>query len=351
VRVWTDGTPGSPTYGQAIAQQGSYPYGESWYTTGSGAPDNFIFTSYERDQESGLDYAMARYYDSTVGRFCSADPLGGQPDDPQSWNRYAYVRNDPVNMTDPSGQGWLSFLIDFLVEMFLPEVTPAIFGQAAVAGDAAFDDSFIYSLNSEGGFLSGTLNTTVNVTAAASAFPTTGAILDAGLTAGAVAEGAQTALPKQPGLKERLKDDLKKPNCNKLLGGPQKASQILSHLRGVVDVGNDVFTQDKFLIDNGSLVARTEWYASRTTMQWSGGNFTTYVGSGNGLTSFMNMSPSAQETVMIHEFIHIAKGASNLMRSLVDLKTPNVPGVPNANRAGNIYEISKDCGTALPFGY
>src|SRR5208282_787633 len=40
----------------------------------------------------------------------SADPVGGRPGDPQSWNRYAYVRNDPVNMTDPSGQSFLGFL-------------------------------------------------------------------------------------------------------------------------------------------------------------------------------------------------------------------------------------------------
>src|SRR5271168_604854 len=58
---------------------------------------------------------MARYYDSTVARFCSADPLGGQLDDPQTWNRYAYARNDPINLIDPSGQGFLSWLIDALL--------------------------------------------------------------------------------------------------------------------------------------------------------------------------------------------------------------------------------------------
>lgn len=63
--------------------------------------------------ESGLDYAMARYYDSTVGTSARADPLGGQVGDPQTWNRYAYSRNDPINMNDPSGQGfwnWFAFI-------------------------------------------------------------------------------------------------------------------------------------------------------------------------------------------------------------------------------------------------
>jgi RHS repeat-associated protein len=111
-RVSTDGTSGSPTYGQVNGYQGHYPFGESWY---SQSGNEFVLTSYQRDSESGLDYAMARYYDSRAGRFCSADPLGGQLDDPQTWNRYTYARNDPINMHDPSGKGFLSWLIDALL--------------------------------------------------------------------------------------------------------------------------------------------------------------------------------------------------------------------------------------------
>ena len=111
-RVITDGTTGSPTYGQVIGQQGHFPFGETWYT--SGTTTKWLFTTYERDQQSGnnsgLDYALARFYDSRVASFCSADPVEGSPDDPQSWNRYAYARNDPVNATDPSGK-FLPFLI------------------------------------------------------------------------------------------------------------------------------------------------------------------------------------------------------------------------------------------------
>jgi len=44
-------------------------------------------------------------YGSTMARFLSPDPLlnSGRPDDPQSWNRYAYVRNNPLNRVDPTG--------------------------------------------------------------------------------------------------------------------------------------------------------------------------------------------------------------------------------------------------------
>lgn len=82
------------TYGQA-------PFGESWYETGTA--DKWKYSSYERDTESGLDYAQFRYYASAHGRFTRPDLLAGDTPTPQSLNRYAYVLNDPVNSVDPSG--------------------------------------------------------------------------------------------------------------------------------------------------------------------------------------------------------------------------------------------------------
>ena len=45
----------------------------------------------------------ARYYDPTLGRFVSADTIVPEPGNPQDFNRYAYVRNNPVRYTDPTG--------------------------------------------------------------------------------------------------------------------------------------------------------------------------------------------------------------------------------------------------------
>ncbi len=52
--------------------------------------------------------AQARYYDPGNGRFITPDTIVQAPYDPQSMNRYAYVRNNPINLTDPSGHSWLS---------------------------------------------------------------------------------------------------------------------------------------------------------------------------------------------------------------------------------------------------
>ena len=64
------------------------------------------FTGKERDGETGLDFFGARDLSAAQGRFTSPDqPLIDQePSDPQSWNLYSYVRNNPLVNIDPTGQ-------------------------------------------------------------------------------------------------------------------------------------------------------------------------------------------------------------------------------------------------------
>jgi RHS repeat-associated protein len=69
----------------------------------SGTQEKHHFTSYERDAESGQDYAVNRFHNFNVGRFTSADRASGSPANPQSWNRYSYGTNDPVNRSDQAG--------------------------------------------------------------------------------------------------------------------------------------------------------------------------------------------------------------------------------------------------------
>jgi RHS repeat-associated protein len=64
------------------------------------------FTGYERDVETGLDYAQARMLSGSQGRFTSVDPIGvtvKRMIDPQQINMYAYTRNNPLAYVDPTG--------------------------------------------------------------------------------------------------------------------------------------------------------------------------------------------------------------------------------------------------------
>lgn len=86
-------------YGTRAADQG--------YATGAQQDgQRKQFASKEWDIETGLSYFLARYYSSAQGRFTSVDPenAGAIEDDPQTWNGYAYARNNPTTYGDPNGK-------------------------------------------------------------------------------------------------------------------------------------------------------------------------------------------------------------------------------------------------------
>jgi RHS repeat-associated protein len=66
-------------------------------------PNDYLYTGQQADPETGLYYLRERYYDPTVGRFLSLDPVAGDPRAPLSLHRYTYSGNDPVNFADPNG--------------------------------------------------------------------------------------------------------------------------------------------------------------------------------------------------------------------------------------------------------
>ncbi|MCX6033147.1 MAG: right-handed parallel beta-helix repeat-containing protein [Chloroflexi bacterium] len=82
------------------------PWGNVLATGGSNPnlANPFRFTGREWDAESGLYYYRARYYDPQVGRFISRDPQRGRLRQPLTLNPYLYARNDPTNLTDPTGE-------------------------------------------------------------------------------------------------------------------------------------------------------------------------------------------------------------------------------------------------------
>lgn len=162
-------------------------------------------------------------YISRFGRFCSADPVEGWPADPQSWNRYAYVRNDPVNLTDPSGQFW-GFLIHLFVALF-----HAIFhalgflgahlGHAfGVLGQAQVGTELI-----QGGLMTSPTGPVISATVWTAEIPIYATSINWAAIAGYAGIGAAAAGGNGVGFlrdtsKGLQKQKLSKPNCQKDLG-------------------------------------------------------------------------------------------------------------------------------------
>ncbi|MFA6023721.1 MAG: SpvB/TcaC N-terminal domain-containing protein [Candidatus Gracilibacteria bacterium] len=131
-----------------------YPYGsellDSSLDDGSGpAPADHSFTDKELDEDLGLYYFEARWYDSAIGRFSSQDPA--QLDDrifqiltdPQSLNFYSYSRNNPVNITDPTGE--LS-TTTYLATFFVPGVREIYTAGLTLAWGLQFSNPITSSL-------------------------------------------------------------------------------------------------------------------------------------------------------------------------------------------------------------
>jgi RHS repeat-associated protein len=104
----------------AVTERLAYdPWGKRRYANGvADVLDSIVgyntdrgFTMHEHLDEIGIIHMNGRIYDPLIGRFMSADPFVQSPSTLQSYNRYAYVMNNPLNMTDPSGYwgwGWIA---------------------------------------------------------------------------------------------------------------------------------------------------------------------------------------------------------------------------------------------------
>jgi RHS repeat-associated protein len=87
--------------GQLVETHKHWPYGED--ASATPPSQRLSFCLMERDAESSRYYDHARTHDYTLGRFLSPDSVGGRPENPQSWNRYAYTLGNPLKHVDPDG--------------------------------------------------------------------------------------------------------------------------------------------------------------------------------------------------------------------------------------------------------
>jgi RHS repeat-associated protein len=89
--------------GQSLGTLYYLPWGEVRYSSGS-LQTKYTYTGqYSNVTDFGLMYYNARWYDSALGRFTSADTIVPQQGNPLDWDRYLYSRANPLNYTDPTG--------------------------------------------------------------------------------------------------------------------------------------------------------------------------------------------------------------------------------------------------------
>ncbi|MFD0739974.1 RHS repeat-associated core domain-containing protein [Lysobacter koreensis] len=86
--------------GQVVDRTHWEPYGASINKT----VDGIGYTGHVMDSASGLTYMQQRYYDPTLGRFLSADPVTANSNTGANFNRYYYANNNPYKFTDPDGR-------------------------------------------------------------------------------------------------------------------------------------------------------------------------------------------------------------------------------------------------------
>ncbi len=108
---WTGTERLNTTYTGAVA--GSFisqPFGDGYSVSGTDG-DPYHFAMLDHDSETDTHHAQFRQYSSAQGHWMSTDPYDGSYDfsNPQSFNRYSYVLNNPMSFVDPSGlfyNGW-----------------------------------------------------------------------------------------------------------------------------------------------------------------------------------------------------------------------------------------------------
>lgn len=89
--------------GVVVADDRFLPFGEYKNGTPSNSLFDRGFTGHLHNNDLGLIYMNARYYLPGVGKFASADTIVPNPANPQTYNRYSYVYNNPINLNDPTG--------------------------------------------------------------------------------------------------------------------------------------------------------------------------------------------------------------------------------------------------------
>jgi RHS repeat-associated protein len=299
---------------QCSYRQSHLPFGEDFAE--SSEQQKHHFTSYERDPESGLDYAINRSYQPLTGRFVQADPYraSGYIVAPQSWNRYRYSRNDPINLTDPLGLNEAAPPGSWSVDVYG--------GMGTISASTPFFAYFWASLT--GGGSGGSSNSGGEIGGGSEVSPPEQQ--DIG---GQFSEEQQKQVDE---IKNKLKDLFKNEECAKALGGKKKALELLN--RAQVRYANTInpkYAGTGGKAPGGARRARKDAldYTLAISEIGAPGILATniYINS----RFFTDIGPSSQLTVFIHELSRLN-------------------GYDSKSGEDEYAKITKACGTADPNG-
>jgi RHS repeat-associated protein len=131
------------------------------------------YTEHEELDELGIIHMNGRIYDPYIGRFMSADPYIQAPYELQSHNRYAYVMNNPLLYTDPSGYSWRSIFTAIVIIVAVVVTSGAVamamtsastmtgaFAAISAGGSAMLGTAMV--VGAAGGFVGGFLGAALN---------------------------------------------------------------------------------------------------------------------------------------------------------------------------------------------
>ena len=153
--------------GDVCWKQQYTPYGEQTNNDDASPPDGCGligkdrgFTGHTQD-ESGLTYMQQRYYDPSIGRFLSIDPVGVIAEAPATYNRYMYANNNPYKFIDPDGHAVVSVtgniqfpaILVYAIENVFDKDVPVSGFRIGIAGSfpTIFDDGVSFDLGAFAG--------------------------------------------------------------------------------------------------------------------------------------------------------------------------------------------------------
>ena len=97
--------------GNVLWKESYRPYGDKLTKSAASQNNKIGFHGKPFDDDTGLSYMQARYYDPILGRFTGMDPVDYQEDNLHSFNRYAYANNNPYKYVDPDGNHPLVYML------------------------------------------------------------------------------------------------------------------------------------------------------------------------------------------------------------------------------------------------